>query len=997
MSKSRNLSTLLGSDGSVKTTKYVDEKGGVAEFVASGILPNGVPVVLKDDGTVEAVGTVTTGSAQSIPAGAESLFNSGYTVYISGAADPNNANKFIVAYADGSNSYHGKVVVGTISGTTISFGTPVKFNAGSTNWTSISFDPNTPNQFIVAYPGVGNNGYGSTVVGTIAGTSISLGTVVVFNSGQIPEIFVEFDPSTAGKFVIAYKDNGNSYQCSLIAGTVSGTTPSFGSVVTISSGNTSNVGLKFDPNNAGKFVVIYKQNSTNQGEARVGTLTGTSISLGTSAVYNGITGEHLSLDFDTYTSKFVVAFRDQSNAHKGTAIVGTISGTTVSFGSKFVFDTVYSTYTKVAFDPTTSGRFVIAYKASDLGKTIVGTISGTNISFANADSFDTGTIDMIAVFFDSVTPGQFITVYMDNGNSGYGTAVVNRLSTPIVVSTNLTADNFIGMSSTSYSDGETATVTLAGSVSDNQTGLTTNSVYYVQTDGTLTTSAGTPIVEAGRAISSTSLLLTSEAGAAGPTGATGGFTEDYVLAEDMAAGSVAVINSLGKVESVTGVAAITASYYENATHTLSTNNLAQRGDIESDPLNDNRFAIVQANDTGCRITVATVSGTTITWGTTLLLKGGTYQHITPRISWDSNTASGRLAVYYTDYTGGVFSAYLSVVTVSGTTCTEQSQNMVGTGIEFGDLKWVPGVAGRLVYTQRDAKTLVMYNVSATHQTTYNSQVAFGGLDSNPARIMFFPDDGTKVVLMYGTSSGVAVRIATISSSAITLGTEQVITGASSSQGSYNRHGAIAFPYNDSSKVVFASEGIMAYNQYSAVAATISGDTFTFGDIVLIDTGGSDYSSEGLVMFNPFDSTNIIVSTNISTTSSNFQVLELTGTTLVKQLATVVATQGYSLLANLNDSGKFVMFRMDAGSAQISSYGVTGSTNVTSGKVAGLLTTTGTAGQTKPVQFIGRLDGFTGLTIGAEYYAQPVGGISTVNSIGSVLIGFAASETAIQIK
>jgi hypothetical protein len=490
---------------------------------------------------------------------------------------------------------------------------------------------------------------------------------------------------------------------------------------------------------------------------------------------------------------------------------------------------------------------------------------------------------------------------------------------------------------------------------------------------------------------------TGDTGPTGATGATGGFTEDYVLAEDMAAGSVAVINSLGKVESVTGVAAITASYYENATHTLSTNNLAQKGDIESDPLNDNRFAIVQANDTGCRITVATVSGTTITWGTTLLLKGGTYQHVTPRISWDSNTASGRLAVYYTDYTGGVFSAYLSVVTVSGTTCTEQSQNMVGTGIQFGDLKWVPGVAGRLVYTQRDAKTLVMYNVSATHQTTYNSQVAFGGLDSNPARIMFFPDDGTKVVLMYGTSSGVAVRIATISSSAITLGTEQVITGASSSQGSYNRHGAIAFPYNDSSKVVFASEGIMAYNQYSAVAATISGDTFTFGDIVLIDTGGSDYSSEGLVMFNPFDSTNIIVSTNISTTSSNFQVLELTGTTLVKQLATVVATQGYSLLANLNDSGKFVMFRMDAGSAQISSYGVTGSTNVTSGKVAGLLTTTGTAGQTKPVQFIGRLDGFTGLTIGAEYYAQPVGGISTVNSIGSVLIGFAASETAIQIK
>ena len=86
---------------------------------------------------------------------------------------------------------------------------------------------------------------------------------------------------------------------------------------------------------------------------------------------------------------------------------------------------------------------------------------------------------------------------------------------------NLTADNFIGTSSAAYANAATASIVLAGGVSSNQTGLVTNSTYYVQTDGTIATTADTPSVELGRAISSTSLLLTSEAGATGATGADG--------------------------------------------------------------------------------------------------------------------------------------------------------------------------------------------------------------------------------------------------------------------------------------------------------------------------------------------------------------------------------------------------------------------------------------------------------------------------------------------
>jgi hypothetical protein len=473
------------------------------------------------------------------------------------------------------------------------------------------------------------------------------------------------------------------------------------------------------------------------------------------------------------------------------------------------------------------------------------------------------------------------------------------------------------------------------------------------------------------------------------------FSQDYILAENMAANSVAVINSLGKVEAVSGTAAVTASLYENTSYVMSGNNASVRGHIDADPLNNNRFAVVQVSGSGSWVTVATLSGTTITWGTPLLLKSGGFNNGTPRVSWDPHTASGRLVVQTTLYAGGSPTIYLSIVTVSGTTCTKESEKVESAGAwNFGDVHWLPSIADRIVFTARDSKRLQMSNVSATHQITFNSHVFYDCLDQNPGVMQFFPDDGTKAVLLYGSSGGVAVRIATFSSSAITLGALQVITGAQAN-GTQTRHSAIAFPHNDSSKVVFASEGIISYNQYTAVAATRSGDTFTFGALLLIDIGGDDSAADSLITFNPDDSTNVLVSTNENATASKLQVLTLAGTTLTKQ-GNIISTDGHGYTSNLGNSGKFVMWRYSTGSAHISSYGVAGTTNVTAGKVAGLLTAVGTTGQTKKVQFAGRLDGFTGLTIGAEYYAQPTGGIST-SSTGAVLIGFAASATTIQIK
>jgi hypothetical protein len=75
---------------------------------------------------------------------------------------------------------------------------------------------------------------------------------------------------------------------------------------------------------------------------------------------------------------------------------------------------------------------------------------------------------------------------------------------------NITAENYVGISNGAYADGATATIQTVGAVDDAQSGLTAGQKYYVQGDGTLglTESAGTGTL-AGKALSASKLLILS--------------------------------------------------------------------------------------------------------------------------------------------------------------------------------------------------------------------------------------------------------------------------------------------------------------------------------------------------------------------------------------------------------------------------------------------------------------------------------------------------------
>ncbi len=484
----------------VKTIGNV-QKDAQVRAVASGALSNGDTVIVNSDGTVSAV----SGSTKAEEAGTPAVFESSAAAYLDSTFD-STSNKFIIAYQDSGNSQRGTAVVGTVnaSNNTISFGTPVVFQNSGVEYCAVVYD-STNDKIVIFYHDYGSTNYGKAIVGTVSGTSISFGTAVVFASVVARTNFAAFD-SGNGKVVNVYRNSSANNTGDAVVGTVSGTSISFGSSTNWATQNQGYGSVTYI--GSSKFLIGFS-GSSEAGTARVATLSGTSLSYGSNSVFRSQQTYDISSAYDTSTGKAVILYRD--NFSNGRVTVATISGTSVSFGSDDIFaanavvssgDTSLSTIT---YD-SVNDKMVIAYQDntnSNKGTVVVGTVSGTSISFGTPIVFETGSTNYTVSSFDSDSE-KVVIGYRDQGNSNNGTAVVFQNYN---LTTNVTTDNFIGLSNGAYADTESAVINTACSVDRNQTGLTAGQKYYVQADGSLGLSADTPSVEAGTAISSTEILV----------------------------------------------------------------------------------------------------------------------------------------------------------------------------------------------------------------------------------------------------------------------------------------------------------------------------------------------------------------------------------------------------------------------------------------------------------------------------------------------------------
>ena len=232
--------------------------------------------------------------------------------------------------AEGTNATHPLRLSASSDGTHGTITAQTFTTEPSLNWPCAVYDT-TNDKIVIAYRyWSGSANVGAVIVGTVSGNSITYGTPSVMPTSAVPtSITITYD-SNANKVVISYRDADNSDYGTSVVATVSGTSTSFGTPVVYSSGNTYPAST-FDSSN-NKVVIAYKDAADGDaGKGIVGTVSGTSISFGT-AVEFASQCDRLNCTFDSSTNTVVVQYRDEANSAYGTANVGTVSGTSISFG-----------------------------------------------------------------------------------------------------------------------------------------------------------------------------------------------------------------------------------------------------------------------------------------------------------------------------------------------------------------------------------------------------------------------------------------------------------------------------------------------------------------------------------------------------------------------------------------------------------------------------------------------------------------------------------------
>jgi len=478
---------IIGNDPSIPRKTQV---------VASGTLSTGNPVIVLADGSVQVVEQNTVTQSATTPV----VYEQGNTSSHAACYDTTN-NKVVVAYDDEDNSNYGTAIVGTVSNGAITFGTAVVFESASVDYVACDFDASA-GKVVIAYKDNGNSNRCTAVVGTVSGTSISFGTPVVVQTETSYYMNVVYD-SANSKTVVFWQ---TSSATRAKVGTVSGTTISFGSVVSAKTeSNPSFLTTCYDSTNS-QILLSWRDGSAD-GRATRGTVSGTSISFSGEGEWEaGSVASDQGIAYDPVNQKAVIFYRNSGNSNYGTAIVVTNTGSgSLTFGTKVVFLSAIANNIRAAYD-STSGKIVVAYRDggnSSYGTFASATVSGTSVSFDSPYVFESA----VALNFgmtDVTDEGVVFIGYKDNGNTGKGTAT---LVTAGYTDKNLTSENFVGFAKSDVIDGDGVVVNTQGAIDEGQSSLTAGQAYYVQNDGTLSTTADDPSVFAGTAVSATKLIV----------------------------------------------------------------------------------------------------------------------------------------------------------------------------------------------------------------------------------------------------------------------------------------------------------------------------------------------------------------------------------------------------------------------------------------------------------------------------------------------------------
>ena len=362
--------------------------------------------------------------------------------------------------------------------------------------TAQAYDPDT-NQVIFVWKDSGSSNYGKCILGTITGgpttyDSMSFGTEVTFETNACDSYNVVYDTYN-NKVVIVYRSATGVPTA--IVGTVSGTSISFGTAVALagSYGTAGNeICACFDSSNNKVVAFFQHSNASNHGYAAVLTVSGTSISWGTPSSFYASGISKVACTFDTTNNKTVVVYR-RNSTYKGMSKVGTVSGTSISFGAGINYpSSLQPQGQSVCYEPLSDRIFIFfaSETNSNNGRMCMGYVDGTQLTMVGTSQALQGSPEPMYTNnynWDLITlgsTGKIAGVCKFNSSANNVIFTFNAVS----AASNFSSDNlnFLGFAENAISDGATGTITLDGNIVSNQSGLTPGQIYSCEGDGSLT-------------------------------------------------------------------------------------------------------------------------------------------------------------------------------------------------------------------------------------------------------------------------------------------------------------------------------------------------------------------------------------------------------------------------------------------------------------------------------------------------------------------------------
>ncbi len=514
--------------------------GNTISLTASGSIATNKPVTLNSDGTCSAIATATTARTVPYHAGQNNWRNN--KVGSIRLAIDSHFSKMLIGFSPNGGTGDSQLQIACTALTnnpsswTYTYGLGEYQRDYHRTRTKIVHDPDRDVNLYFYGQNYGGTGEIRILQCNSSNNSVSYGSSTNFTStASYPNFEADYMSgcydTNANNSVIAWcsATDSDKLKCRVVnLSGASGTNASvsLGTTVTVSTNQCRLTEMLFDPD-TNKVVLTYHKYASSIWQACcvIGTVSGTSISFGSEVVLdssNEITG--MSSCYDTTNNKVVVGYYKSDRIFA--ARVGTVSGTSISFGTELdnISSSAVDSGTKypqlqegyrwcssMAFEPE-SGSVVLGYKEGKASFHKFAYVSGTSLVLRSSSATSVGISDTTSQ--DSINlPGhdRTMTIFSNWTNNAGASRVIDTAE----VNTNCTSPNhYLGFAQSAVSNGQTATILTYGNTTSNLSGLTTGTYYFVQGDGTLSTShdntyfgsfAKTPV--AGLALSSSKLLI----------------------------------------------------------------------------------------------------------------------------------------------------------------------------------------------------------------------------------------------------------------------------------------------------------------------------------------------------------------------------------------------------------------------------------------------------------------------------------------------------------